>query len=334
MACIYLMYILLICTLGLIKHGYTEYVYDRPICTGLGDRLGDIMSLATMAKIQSTKVVFQWCTDPSIIFQRIHEYIPKWSGYQYDLNEFMQRFTPPPQIEIVYNFSINHKKNKKVKYEGVQVPSEAGLNMIYTTAWKAMHFGNIIVNTQLFKTVYREISVPIVKHVQKNKISIVKESDPYVVLHMRGPDNNTYIPFLNSHDHYKIYCTGKVYKKLSSLKIKIIAITNNVEWLTSIINKTKIKTVINSSAYDDFALLLGATGIIQHALHGWSAYSAIPSMMAQIPLITTYKRSHEHHRFDIFETYGGIPEEFYHCDQINDFVNHVKIKLKYHKLEL
>ena len=38
----------------------------------------------------------------------------------------------------------------------------------------------------------------------------------------------------------------------------------------------------------DFRALLGASGIIQHASHGWSSYSSVAAMSRGIPLLNTW----------------------------------------------
>jgi hypothetical protein len=38
----------------------------------------------------------------------------------------------------------------------------------------------------------------------------------------------------------------------------------------------------------DFAVLLNATAIIQHATNAWSSYSSVPAMMRGIPLLNTW----------------------------------------------
>ena len=38
----------------------------------------------------------------------------------------------------------------------------------------------------------------------------------------------------------------------------------------------------------DFAVLLNATAIIQHATNAWSSYSSVPAMIRGIPLLNTW----------------------------------------------
>lgn len=321
----------------LICHGLQtkEYVYDRAICTGLGDRMGDIMNLATLARIHSVQIVFEWCTDVSVIFPRIRKHIPRFTGWQYDLSEFEQRFQIPSDIILVHNFTLEQKQSfGKVKYEGLEVPSEAGLNIIYTTGYKTVGLNHYTPDGEHFKMVYHQISSAIVHHVKMyDPIVLAHEKQPYLVVHMRGGDHNNYEPFLGCHDHYQSYCTGKVLKKLLKKleqNVKIFAITNNGDWFSSILKnssnvfKSRIELVNGTSASDDFALMLGAVGIVQHALHGWSSYSTVAAMMAQIPLITTYKTTMQHHRYETFKQYGGVPSELYTCDRQNAFFWQIK----------
>ena len=44
----------------------TEYLFNGPICTGLGDRLGTMLALASLARLDEEGVVvwFLWCSDP------------------------------------------------------------------------------------------------------------------------------------------------------------------------------------------------------------------------------------------------------------------------------
>ena len=76
-------------------------------------------------------------------------------------------------------------------------------------------------------------------------------------------------------------------------------------------------------AFEDFALLLGASGIVQHAQHGWSAYSSNPAMLSGVPMITTYKPNQPLFRLDLFRDHGGVPDEFHDCNQIGAFVQKV-----------
>ncbi len=48
-----------------------DFLFDRPICTGLGDRVGIMLSLAALARHHNASVRYLWCEDPSVIYPRI-----------------------------------------------------------------------------------------------------------------------------------------------------------------------------------------------------------------------------------------------------------------------
>ena len=45
------------------------FLFDRSICTGLGDRVGTMLSLAALARVENASIAFLWCKDPSVIVQ-------------------------------------------------------------------------------------------------------------------------------------------------------------------------------------------------------------------------------------------------------------------------
>ena len=69
----------------------TAWVFDQNICTGLGDRLGIMLTLYTLANLTNTSIFFEWCMDPTKAGSQnpLHyRFIPGWIGWQYDLHEF------------------------------------------------------------------------------------------------------------------------------------------------------------------------------------------------------------------------------------------------------
>ncbi len=76
------------------------------------------------------------------------------------------------------------------------------------------------------------------------------------------------------------------------------------------------------SAYDDFSLLLGASGIVQHAWGGWSSFSTVPALASGAALINTFRGVP--HRYGLFRAQGGcLPSELYDCTQRDEFVERV-----------
>jgi len=311
------------------KRPVQQYVYDRAICTGLGDRAGILMSLATLARMHYVKIAFEWCSDPSQVFSRLRQHIPRWDGYNLSAEEFVQRFWPhsslvsvefpqlPPQLKRLEN---------KIKWKGLAVEAEAGLDHAYTTAWRSMEIpGRPVLEGENYKQNYRWVARAVVLHAMKSnwRAAATAQGGRYAVLHMRGGDHNTHAAFVGVHDLPKLYCTRRVLKSLFKAlpDARVFLVSNNVTWARGVLQDDRVEDVHDHSIYDDFALLLGASAIVQHAQHGWSAFSSNPAMMAAVPLIATYKRHLQHHRHGWLANYGGVPDEFYDCTQIGAFVS-------------
>lgn len=303
-----------------------QYVYDRAVCTGLGDRVGAMMTLATLARMRYVDIVFRWCGDPSEIFPSQHRYMPKWHGFDYNLTEFKERFLPSSFLITIVTPELSklHKQSpQKIIWEGLSVPAEAGLDHVYTTSWKAVQIPDRpVLEKENFKQTYRWVTRSVVLHALSRNQHVISQHQPYIAVHMRGPDDNTYDNFVDCHDTPTHYCTGKVLRRVIKRfpTVKILVMSNNVSWTQGLLQSDRLEILANSSAYDDFALLLGASAIVQHANYGWSSYSSNPAMMTGAPLITTYKRHLQHHRFDWMSNYGGIPDEFHDCTQIKPFL--------------
>lgn len=306
------------------------YVYDRAVCTGLGDRVGALMTLATLARVHDVEIVFRWCGDPSEIYPSQHRYMPAWHGFDYNLTEFRRRFWPGhlQVIVVAPNLTLDQKQSKhKIVWEGLQVPAEAGLDHIYTTAWKTTQVpGRPAPDPETYKESYRWVARSVMVHALAHNSNDLKFEGGYLALHMRGPDDNTYNSFQGCHDNPELYCTGKVLKKIMKAlpQVQILVLTNNFSWSQQLLKHPRLTIMENTHYYDDFALLLGARAIVQHANYGWSSYSSNPAMIANIPMITTFKRHLQHHRLGWFDNYGGVPDEFHDCGQIPEFVKKVK----------
>jgi hypothetical protein len=190
--------------------------------------------------------------------------------------------------------------------------------------------GKPVPDAATYKDFYRSVALAVKKHaLAHNHEDLGLTERGYIVLHMRGPDNNTYQSHEGSHDPLdETYCTRKVLKRLlkSIPQAHFRVVTNNADWVKKFIQHPSLLIVENAAVYNDFALLIGAKAVVQHTMHGWSAFSSVPAMIGRIPLITTLKRHIQHHRLGWFENYGGIPDEFHDCRQIPDFVQKVKAR--------
>ena len=67
----------------------------------------------------------------------------------------------------------------------------------------------------------------------------------------------------------------------------------------------------------DWALMMKATGIIQHAPTAWSSYSSVVAMAKQIPLFSTWMQ--QPNVLTDFEAVGGCPKELtgYHNSNVD-----------------
>jgi hypothetical protein len=303
------------------------YLFDRPICTGLGDRMGTMLSLAALARLENATVAFLWCHDPAPILPRQRKYMPGWVGFNYSLAEFKQRFRPPPELVFVSSLTLPELKHlPRVQWgtEFMPLPAEAGGDAIPNIAWLTMRLGKNA-HIDAYQLAYRSVASEMMANVDRQHDGLEGE---YIVLHMRGPDKNTYYP-----DHSNIeYCTGKLVKRMlkrGPAEFPIIyAISNNVSWAEDLL-EGRVEVLDESySAYDHFSLLMGAVGIVQHAWGGWSSYSSIAALLSGAPMINTFDTHMPSHRFAQFHRITGLPVNYYDCSQRPQFISALTARLK------
>jgi hypothetical protein len=319
---------LLLSSLLIASTSAQDFLLDRPICTGLGDRVGTMLTLAALARHHNATVGYLWCEDPSMIYARIRSGIPRWSGYDYNLTEFKARFRPPPEIILVSDLADPglQRLPKVVWGQGhTPFPAEQGSDSIPNIAYLTMRFPISPAPFQTsFLAKYREIIAPIAA-AQTGETTI---HGPYILLHMRGPDDNTPVFPLDGPEHY---CTGKVVKALikQKLGLPVYAISNNIPWAEDLLEGRVPILDDSGSAYDHFSLLISAKAIIQHGWGGWSSYSSVPALISGAPMINTYDPFYSHHRFRLFRSQLGLPANFYDCTQIHSFAQAVLSKRSY-----
>lgn len=303
-----------------------DYFFDRAICTGMGDRVGTMLTLAALARSEGAKVVFWWCDDPSEIYSRIHPHIPRWHGYNYSLTEFKMRFNPPAEVLLVEMVTAKHKMLPRVQWNGVGLPAEDGSDSVYTVAWKTTRLGGTQISARSFEESYQAVARPLAALAADQQ-----GRSQYVAVHLRGPDDNTYSPSFDAWNDLDMYCTGKVLRQLLALNITLIAISNNGAWANELLGK-RLRVREYVTAYDDLSLLLGASAIVQHAWGGWSSYSSVPAFASGAPLINTFRGLP--HRHNLFREQGGIPREMYNCQQRSKYVQAVTAAITTTKGEL
>lgn len=284
------------------------WIYDRVICSGLGDRLGAMLTVAALASVSNVKVEMEWCSsEKSRVHGNVHAFIPQWTGFNYSLSEFKSKFQIPFNIEIVDHFT--DKTRPSVSFTGNELAAEEGLDQVYTTASRT---------TRLLKPTHpldfiRAYHVVGSQFAERHPTNL---SAPYVVLHVRAPGHNSYAPRYER--DLSMFCTLKILRKTLALGHTILVISDDLSFARAALspyNETETLVFTNGTAFEDMGLLLNAIGIIQHAPTGYSSYSNVPSMARGIPLINTYLG--QDHRYSILDK---VPDEFYTCYERKQFV--------------
>lgn len=319
----------LVILLALLATRAQDFLFDRAICTGLGDRVGVMLTLAALARHHNATIAYLWCEDPSVILPRIRSGIPLWSGYDYNLTEFKARFRPPPEIVFVSDLEDPglQRLPRVVWGQGhMPFPAEHGSDSIPNIAWLTMRLptpGRVDYINQ-FQERYREIVAPIAA-------AHPSGHEPFVLIHLRYPDENTYN---DPTDSLESYCTGKAIKSILKLKldIPVYAISNNVSWANDLLEGRILLVHDTGSAFDHFSLLISARAIIQHGWGGWSSYSSIPALISGAPMLNTHDPSLLHHRFKLFKSQLGPPANFYDCTQIPEFTQAILSRMPPHNL--
>ena len=288
------------------------WIYNRTICTGLGDRVGAMLTVATLAYISNVDVEMEWCGDPKRTYAHMNTFMPQWVGYNMPLQEFKKTFKIPANIRLVDTFTNNSAPS--VSYTGNELAAEETMDQVYTLASRT---------TRLVKPVTKEDFIR-GYHVAGSQFqsritnAVVGSSGHYVVLHMRAFDKST--------PHWwdwnpASYCTHRALSMVLKHGYSVVVISNDLQWAHKALhphNDTPGVTFSNSSAFQGMSLLLNAVGIIQHAPQGYSSFSNVPSMAHGIPLLSTFKG--EKHRYFWYNELGEVPPEFFHCMQRKAFM--------------
>ena len=297
--------------------GRQAWQYHRAVCTGLGDRLGAMLTLAALAYSARTMVEMEWCSAPPLdVLERIRPTIPGWAGYSYPLDSFLRAFTTPSNVRLIAapGFAPD---GPKVSHHGNQQPAEEGRDQLYSLAWLTTRLRDPVEGAD-FARAYHVVGAALQAR------SPPRAQRPYVVLHMRALDTNT-------PDFYGVtqayFCTRQAVKALVERGITVLVISNNVEWAAADLGEDSGAVVLppTATAYDDMSLLLSADGIIQHCRF-YSSFSSVPAMARGIPHINTY--SGPTHRYELFREAGSLPAEFHTCSEQDLFVNRIVWRIR------
>ena len=288
-----------------------NWLYERPVCTGLGDRLGTIIALSALASLHNSSYVVhvEWCADPMLVGQQQFQYIPKWTGWEYPIETLSRTMTLPGNIHLFTTGQRPEHPGTGAVLEAGTLPIWQGIMHTSTLYCRAITFGSLQKRwtTHACEKAYRAAGNQVQSKIQK------AEDQPYVLVHFRSPDHNTH-----ARDEIH-FCTPAVLRELHAAGVYMKVISNNhsfsMQWLRGL---PSIHLVHSSSALQDLSLALSAVAIVQHASEGWSSYTSVPAMAHGIPLINTF--AGQGHRFDLFASHGQVPREFYSCQRTDAFV--------------
>ena len=285
------------------------WIYDRTICSGLGDRLGALLTVATLAHMAAVDVEMEWCSgDLSRVHGNVRAHIPEWTGFNYSRVEFLDAFSVPPSIRLVDRFE--DRSLPSISFVGNELPAEEGRDQVYTLASRTTHL-SWPVHSDDFTRAYHVVGAQLASRQPR-------PMGPYVVLHVRAPGKNTYAP--TSVRDPSLFCTRRVLRSVLGHGHQVVLISDDLAFAMAAIAPHSL-TVADGTAFGDMALLLGATGIIQHSPTGYSSYSSVPAMAHGIPLLNTY--TGQDHRYRLFDT---LPVEFHTCAQRKRFVSRLNIR--------
>lgn len=296
-----------------------NWLYTNPSATGLGDRLGTIIALSALANLYNSSYVvhMEWCTDPKrvLIGNPSHiMWIPKWKGYDYPIETLHATLSLPVNVRLFTSGHTPSRTDLRIVGESGIIPVWGGIMHTNTMFCRAIALGDDQQSkhwtTRECETAYRKAGDQI-----RAAEPQLTESDPFVLIHFRSPDDNT----CRIGRDERPFCTRSVIEQLQKAGVYMKVISNNhsfsMHWLRGL---PSLQLVYPKSAFHDMLLALNAAAIVQHSSTGWSSYTSVPAMARNIPLINTY--TGPEHRYDFFKNHGEVPREFHRCHEIAAFM--------------
>ena len=302
-------------------------LFDRRICSGLGDRLLAIFSVYTIAVLNNHSLVARWCERGSS------------EERTYPLAALQMYMTLPSGIKLLaddkydnYLADVNPNSSAKITYEGHELPATAAYDGIPALAFRTMALdGGVPIDRQLFEHAYYHWT----KQIQCNPTCGLPANHSYLVLHIRQGDKtfeHGSQPFVPGAPNEK-YCTHEAIKKFTERQLPIYCISDNNELKQSIAQS--YPGVVNlasglgqSQVFCDFCLMINSQGIIQHSPVGWSALSSAAAFAAEIPLLSTWYGTSPHesdpmfNRLYDFGSKGGRPRSAMDCADLALLYDH------------
>lgn len=250
-------------------------LFDRRICSGLGDRLLAIFSAYTIAVLNNRSLVARWC-EQSDRDDRI-----------YPLATLQMHLRLPDGIKLLVDNDYDKleisKNDALVKYEGQELEAFEGYDGVPSLAFRTMALDDSVsINRQLFENAYYNWTKQIKCDLPPNK------SSGYLVLHIRQGDktyehgSHPFVPGIPN----KQYCTHEAISHFTEKPIYVIS--DDYALKQKVVLSYPTIMIGSDGVYDDLCLMMNSQGIIQHSPVGWSALSAVAAFAAEIPLMSTW----------------------------------------------
>jgi hypothetical protein len=302
---------------------YGVALFDRRICSGLGDRLLAIFSAYTIAVINNRSLVARWCEQSDR------------DDRSYPLAELQMHVRLPDGITLLaddqyesFQVSVG-TDNAKVEYEGQELKAFYGYDGVPSLAFRAMALkGGVPISRQLFENTYYGWT----RQIRCNATCGMPANHSYYVLHIRQGDK-TYEhgsqPFVPGVPNQK-YCTHEAIAKFAERGIPIYLVSDEdgLKQKVALSYPGVVKPASASSGhytqvFCDLCLMMNSRGIIQHSPMGWSALSAAAAFAAEIPLMSTWygtspdENDPQFNRLYDFGSKGGRPSLMLDCADLN-----------------
>ena len=290
-----------------------DFIYKRPLNTGLGDRLGVLLGLSTIGNIYNKKVHYCWSNSQFWGEARI-----------YDIDIIKKNVTIP-------NIVIDNKKINNddffelIHNKGGKIPCGGAYDCIpdlipYT-------FDNISVvnmdNIQKFVNAYFEVG-------KKFDITLgdIPEKD-YIALHIRGADKRQLTP--GCYNREFVNNTSNIVNLVSKkFNLPVIIFTDDIEFKKVFIINNELEYInIFTSKTErdlyDLKLIMNSKCIIQYSPLGWSSYSNIASLLRKVPLMNTCGDNFS--RITDFKNRGSKLDFWFNHNELVPFISSIeKIK--------
>jgi hypothetical protein len=303
-------------------------VYERVMCTGLGDRMGMLLALAAVARAYNlTSVTMRWCTDPMHALRvnpLFSHYVPGWTGFDYTLEALHAHLHLPPEVRFTLDKDARtpHGSVRLIDHGSDRVPPTQGLPFL---PWFGHEIFAIVGRrTRITRAQFEAAYATATDEFMERKVNYDEAAPVFdVVVHLRAFDANTW----SGHDRDALghYCTRAALTRITERlpNVSVAVISHNITWARALLGRTlRKKRLLLTPSYDweDFNTLLAARrGIVQHGSEGWSAFSSVPALARRLPLLNTYTGPSEH-RMDFFARFGPLPEHWHRCSDMDAFI--------------